>query len=316
MKKITIIALLLVAFTVQAQESKIIGNWQLSTVTVNGKTETGLKAVFIFAEKGILKAARNATSNTIDAGTWKYNKKKKSIVMTSALDKDFNGEALVINVNDKELTYKKDGATLSFIKLEKMNSPVKIQVKMEKPILSFDREAMYDEEGNFNYEVEQSKLPWKIETIVNYLKGYHEVIYDVTNFPDDGEADTWVESEKIKYDEAAQSIDIRRYSYSQNDYIDMMEDPIWMNNLSEYDYDFNFFPNDNLDPYKVIGIEKIETKAGVFNCTVVEGFGNFDKKVKYWMINNQPGVFAKVIEIEDAPAPYGSTNVYILKEIK
>lgn len=314
MKKLTLILIIILCgFSLKAQESKIIGHWKLTTVAGVGETETGLKVVFIFEDTGNLKAAKNKTSRIINAGTWEYNKEEKLLKMTSDLDKDFNGEATVVEVSDKELTYKKDGATFSFIKFD---APVKIEIKMEKPILSFEREEMYDEEGNFNYEEAEAKLPWKIETIVNYLKDYTEMVYNVTSFPDDENADAWVESEKINYDATAQSIDVRRYSYFQNDYIDMMEDPIWMNNLSEYEYDFMFFPKDNLDTYKVVGTDTIETPAGVFECTIVEGFGRFNAKVKYWMVTNKPGVFAKVINVKDAPAPFGNTNIYTLKEIK
>lgn len=298
----------------KAQESNIIGNWQLTSVEVNGEMEKDLKAVFIFEDAGVLKAARNATSKVISAGTWKYNQKKKLLVMKSDLDKDFNGEATIVKANGKELVYKKDGATLSFVKIEMQNNTVKIT--MEKPLLSFEREEMYNEEGDFDYEIAEAKLPWKIETIVNSLKNYNELIYAITSFPDEEEPDAWVESEKINYKAEAQSIDVREYSYFQNDYIDMTENPIWMNNLSDYEYDFNFFPKDNLDTYNVVGTETIETPAGTFNCTIVEGFDQFSAKVKYWMVTNKPGVFAKVISVKDAPVPFGVTNVYVLKEIK
>jgi hypothetical protein len=235
--------------------------------------------------------------------------------MTSDLDQDFNGEAAIIKLNDKELVYKKGNSTFSFIKID-LPVKVEIQITMEKPKLSFEIEEMYDEEGNFNYEEAEAKLPWNIETIVNYLKDYTEMMYDVTSFPDEQKPDAWVESEKINYNEAEQTIDVRGFSYFQNDYIDMMEDPIWMNKLAEYENVFKFFPKDNLDIYKVVRTEKLETPAGVFECTIVEGFGRFNAKVKYWMINNKPGVFAKVINVKDAPTPYGNTNVYILKEIK
>jgi hypothetical protein len=141
-------------------------------------------------------------------------------------------------------------------------------------------------------------------------------MYNVTSFPDEQDPEAWVESEKINYKEAEQSIDVRRFSYAQNDYIDMIENPIWMNNILEYEYDFNFFPEENLDPYQVVGTENLETPAGNFECTVVIGYDRFSSQVKYWMINNKPGVFAKVINVKDAPTPFGSTNIYILKEIK
>jgi len=315
MKKIIIaIVIIFVAFTTEAQEKIIIGNWQLTTVVEDGKTMDGFKTVFIFSENGVLNASRSSTSKPMTVGTWTYNKKQKTIVMSSELDRDFHGEAIVIKVNKKVLVYKKSGATLSFTKLAKLDLPPKIEA--EKPTLVFERENILDENGDFNYEEAESKLPWKLETIVNFLKEHNEVVYNVTHFPDEQEIDTWVESEKINYNEEAQSIDVRRYSYFQNDYIDMTEDPIWMNNLEEYEYDFMFFPKENLNLYKVVGLESLETTLGIFECTVVEGYGDFDGKIKYWMVNEKPGVFAKIVKVKDAPAPFGYTNVFILKEIK
>ncbi len=317
MKKVYI-TLILLAFIVvsNAQESKITGIWQLSKVVHDGKTETGLKAVFIFAKKGILKAARSATSKSINVGTWKYNKKHKLIVMKSTVDKDFNGEATLLKVNKNELVYKKEGAVLSFKKITAKKKEAKSKsITITKPKLSFKEETMLDADGSFNYE-DEDKLPWKIDSIVNYLKNYKEVVYKVTNFPDEDEPNTFVESKKINYNKEEQSIDVRRYSYAQNDYIDMTEDPIWMDNLQDYEDDFHFFPEDNLNIYKVVGTENVKTALGNFDCTVVEGFGDFDNKLKYWMINEKPGVFAKIVKVKDAPVPYGFTNVYTLKEIK
>ncbi|AMC11206.1 hypothetical protein Lupro_08035 [Lutibacter profundi] len=318
MKKLTItLLLLLVAFIAQSQESKIIGNWQLTTVIDDGKTLEGFQTVFIFAEKGVLKAARSTTSKSIEAGTWKYNKKKKAIIMTSSMDKDFNGEAKIIKLNDSVLAYKKDEAILSFKKITPKSIAVNTnKITLKKPVLLFERETLFDEKGDFNYEEAESKLPWRIETIVNFLKEYNEVVYDVTNFPDEQEADAWVESEKINYNEEAKSIDVRRYSYFQNEYIDMTEDPIWMDNLQEYEYDFMFFPKENLNIYKVVGTENVATAIGTFECTVVEGYGDFDGKIKYWMVNEKPGVFAKIVKVKDAMVPFGYTNLYTLKEIK
>ena len=314
MKKLFITLIIIVcSFSSKAQDATLVGNWQLTTVAGVGENETGLEVVFIFEDNGILKAAKNPESRTINAGTWTYNKKKKIIVMTSEMDQDFNGEATVLKLDNKELVYKKGVSTLSFIKFD---PPAKAIITMEKPMLSFEREDMLDEDESFNYEEAEAKLPWNIETIVNYLKDYTEMVYNVTSFPDEQEADAWVESEKINYNEAEQTIDVREYSYFQNDYIDMMENPIFMNNLPEYEEDFMFFPKDNLDIYHVIGTENLETPAGTFECTIVEGFGRFDDKVQYWMVNGQPGVFAKLIKVKDAPIPYGNTKVYLLKEIK
>ncbi|UMB59822.1 hypothetical protein MHL31_12130 [Lutibacter sp. A80] len=311
---ITAFIIIICGISLKAQESKIIGNWQLTQIEANGQTETKIKLVFIFVENGVFKLARDANSKTIDVGSWKYNKEQQAIIMASDLDKDFRGNAEILKITKSKLVYKKESAIWTFSKLAKMNPPAK--VTMEKPILPFKSDDMYDEEGNFNYEEAEAKLPWTIETIVNFLKNYTELVYNITSFPDEQEAEAWIVSEKINYNEAEQTIDVRSYSYFQNDYIDMMEDPILINNLTEYEYDFMFFPQDNLDIYKVVGTETIATPAGTFECTLVEGFGRFNSKVQYWMVNNKPGVFAKVVSVKDAPTPFGNTKVYVLKEIK
>ena len=319
MKKILITLIIIVcSFSSKAQESKIIGNWQLTTVVSNGETETGLKAVFIFDATGVLKGARDAHSKSMKVGTWEYNKKKKLIVMTSTYDKDFNGEASVIKLNNKELIYKKDSFTLSFIKLEKLNSPAIIT--LEKPILSFETEDFYHSENGFDEELEAEKLPWKIIDVVNYLKDEKEVVFQLVSFPETREADTWVVSTKINYNKEEKTIGARDYSYFQKDYIDMVEQAIPVDYLEENKEDFRFFPEEGLDYYKVISTqETIKTSIGNLTCTVVEGIGNGRPytKAKYWMVNDQPGIFAKIIGVKDGdPAPFCYTKVFTLKEIK
>jgi hypothetical protein len=77
-----------------------------------------------------------------------------------------------------------------------------------------------------------------------------------------------------------------------------------------------FYPKDQLDQFRVVGEETIETSLGEFNCTVVEGIGRFDKKIKYWMINEKPGVYAKMMMVSENDNPnYNSTIEYNLKEI-
>ena len=317
--KNTIIAitLLFVALTINAQEKKIIGIWQLTTVVEDGKTMDGFQTVFIFSEKGILNAARSSTSEPMEVGTWTYNKKQKTIVMTSDLDRDFNGEATVIKVDKKVLVYKKAGAILNFTKLKKLDLPPKIKpVTTIKPTLNFTYDDLLDEEGGFYYEEETAKLPWKIKDVLSFLKDYKDIIYTASNFEDDLEPDSFLVSSRITYNEVDQTMDVREYSFFQNDYIEMSENPISINDSENYQEYLYFFPKEKLDPFKVVGTEMVETPLGNFECTVVEGIDTFDKKAKYWMINNKPGVFAKIIIINDQNTPFGYSNIYMLKEIK
>lgn len=305
--------IILCVFSLKAQESKIIGNWQLTQVEANGKTETAIELIFIFTEKGALKFARDANSRIIDGGTWKYNEKKHAIVLASEMDKDFRGEAEILKLTETELIYKKEGATWAFNKLAKLNTPPK--VAMEKPILSFDRDDLFDNEEGFDEKAEARKLPWNITAVVNYLKNKKEVVFQNTSFPDSREAASWVVSTKFNYNETDQTLDARNYSYAQNDYIDMTEQPMSVDYFKENKEDFRFYPEEELDYYKVVSTNEIlKTALGEFECTVVEGMGGFSEKFQYWMVNNQPGVFAKIITVKDQEPPFGRTTVQITKE--
>jgi len=317
MKRTTILALLLIAITANAQEKKIIGNWQLTTVVEDGKTLDGFETVFIFSENGVLNAARSSTSEPMEVGTWKYNKKQKTIVMTSDIDRDFSGEAKVIKVDKKVLVYEKSGVILNFTKLAKLDLPPKIEhVTTIKPTLNFTYDDLLNEEGDFYFEEETEKLPWKIKDVLTFLKDYKDIIYTATNFRGDLEPDSFLVSSRIKYNEEDQNIDVREYSFFQNDYIDMSENPITIDDSESYQEYLYFFPKEKLDPFKVVGTEMVETPLGKLECTIVEGLDTFDNKVKYWMINDKPGVFAKIIRVKDEDPPFGFANMYLLKEIK
>lgn len=63
--------------------------------------------------------------------------------------------------------------------------------------------------------------------------------------------------------------------------------------LSESDNPF--FPRDLPWPYRIVGHEDIDVPAGMFTCTVVEGFDD-ETRIKMWMIDDLPGAYARVIE--------------------
>ncbi len=58
-----------------------------------------------------------------------------------------------------------------------------------------------------------------------------------------------------------------------------------------------FFPQEEMPFYRVVGQETITVPAGTFACTVVEAYDDFDeRKMKLWMVNDKPGVYARWIE--------------------
>jgi len=75
-----------------------------------------------------------------------------------------------------------------------------------------------------------------------------------------------------------------------------------------------FFPKEEPWPYRVTGTEKVTVPAGTFTCTVVEAVDG-DKKTKYWMINDMPGLYAKIIFEETDPFGELSYRVQELEKI-
>ena len=73
-----------------------------------------------------------------------------------------------------------------------------------------------------------------------------------------------------------------------------------------------FFPENEPGPFRVTGTEEISVPAGTYKCTVVEGFDG-DTRIKYWMINDKPGIYARIIREETDP--FGKTS-YILEELE
>ena len=83
--------------------------------------------------------------------------------------------------------------------------------------------------------------------------------------------------------------------------------------LSE-SYNF-FYPQDEPSVYRSLGNESITVAAGTFECTVIEGVDGEDK-VKFWMINDKPGLYARIIR--ESEGPFGDLDYKLteLEEIK
>lgn len=320
MKKIFFISLLFFIIGVKAQKKTILGNWQLTKVVDNGKTQEGFNAVFIFEKEGLLKAARSTGENSMNVGSWQYNSKSKTLTMKSDIDKDFRGEAKVLELKKNRLVYLKDAVEMTFSRVSDEQMKPLDPVTKNKPELSFEEKDFWRENGEAIELQEEliAKLPWKFNEVATFLKQYKDVIYTVSNFRGANPPDTFIVSERIAYNETENSIDIRDYSISNNDYIEMTTNEVPLKEMNELDLEeqFHFYPADELDPFRVVGVEKIDTVLGELECTIVEGFDGYSNKIKYWLINDRPGVYAKIIIVNPSEAPFGYTNIKVLKAIK
>ncbi len=403
MKKHTLLFafLAIVAFG-NAQTSKISGYWLMTKAEVNGKVD---EPYFItnYRDDGKMLVM------DMEAGSWEYNKKKNAIVMKSKLDKDFNGESQIIKLTKKELVVSKDGARLTYLRvnpdaiskrnatsgllgtwvfkdlpysdvttfltfkepdefslLEKdsgsetrmkgtwiynkeeaslimiglrgedsfkgLNKIVKLDenklslefggqvhlaVKQQKnenttkvEHLTYTEDDFYTEDGDYKYD-DTDKLPWQDPyALFDTFANVHQLVYKYSKLidePDVFENKILKAAVEANEDEESLSVD---YIFKGYDRYNLPEDTQLPPNT---EYTAPLYPEHEYD-FRVAGTETITTPAGSFDCTVIEAIGDFDTALKLWMINDKPGIYAKIIK--DQPGNFGYYEVYELQEIK
>jgi hypothetical protein len=405
MKKLTILGIVLFAFigNINAQKSKLVGSWLLT------KTEVGTEI-------------RNPYQNTnfnedgkfiimgIEVGTWEYNKTKNVIIMKSELDKDFNGEAAILSLTDKELMLNKEGVKMFYTKMDMVkvtannknsgligmwefnnvpyneaktfftfnepdeftiiqkeegmtttykgtwifdeqeklliiigfggenvfrgkNNIAKVDeetielnnngtifkgikkeegsIKIER--LTFSNEDFYNEDGDYKYYDDEQKLPWNdsykmmidLANVKQLVYNYSTLLNGTSSF----ETKTLTANVVANIEEGILSVDNIFKGYDSYNLPEDTEMPT--NNFDEYN---KLFPLDE-DTYRVVGEEEVTVAAGTFNCTVIEAAGSFDEVLKIWMINDKPGIIAKVIK-DNPDESFGHYYSYELQEIK
>ena len=305
MKKLFLLvsAFLLFANAPFAQESEIIGKWNLTKMQKGNKVKT-LNSGVIFEEKGITKLGFFNMEEIIEAGTWEYIPSDNSILMISTVDKTLNGKAEIIKLTNDELQYQKDGIIYSLVKYAESEEP--------GAMLNFSESDFFTEDGNYKYEGEEEKLPWKDPSaMVESLKDVKHLVYkcaklnEETNTYDDKILTADVLSNP---DEISLSIDYIFYGFDRYNLPEDMEMPpnTKYGNLLYPEEEFNF---------RVATTEEITTPAGTFMCTVLEATQAEIQK-KLWMINDKPGIYAKVIV--EKPGMFGaySLQIFELQEIK
>lgn len=237
-------------------------------------------------------------------GMWIYNQEEKSLLLVGRIDQ-IGGKNKVFKLSDKEFLLENAGVEIVLHKSEASSQ------KIER--LNFTEADFFDENGDYKYEGEEGKLPWTdpFEMLMS-LVNTSQLEYDFSTLVEGTEV---FETKKLTADVAADkdeqslSIDFIFYGYDRYNLPDDAELP--PNDL-DMSYGNQFFPlKDN--SFRVLGNEDIETISGTYNCTIVESIGSSEDRYKLWMINDKPGVYAKIIE--DKEGRFGHYYVYELKSI-
>ncbi|HHJ52094.1 MAG TPA: hypothetical protein ENJ89_02770 [Caldithrix abyssi] len=186
-----------------------------------------------------------------------------------------------------------------------------LQAKKVKPApierLTF-KEDDFPEEPD---EQSQARLPWKnFDGMVQFLSKVKAVRYSVGQLLPKLNVLAYPTKHlaKVQADVQKPSVRFTNLSVSEGNTSQYSEKVL--NEMSSDE--FHFFPLEDFWQYRVVGNEKLTVPAGTFDCTVVEAVDG-DKKFKLWMINDKPGIYAKIIREETDP--FGKVN-YSAEELE
>ena len=305
MKHILLLALAFITFSGigNAQKPDITGKWTLTKMRKGDKIKEVESAV-IFDENGVLKLGFFNMEEITEVGTWKYDKNQNSILMSSTVDKNMNGKAELIKVTEDELQYKKEDIVYSLVKYVKSREP--------GAMLDFSEADFFTEDGDYKYEGEEEKLPWKDPSeMLTSLVNVKHLVYNCSKLNEETESfeDKTLTADVVANpDEMSLSIDYIFYGFDRYNLPEDTELPpnTQYVNLLYPEVEFNF---------RIVDAEEISTEAGTFECTVIEAAQEEIQK-KLWMINDKPGVYAKIII--EKPGRFGaySLQIFELTEIK
>ncbi len=229
-------------------------------------------------------------------GEWFYDKRDSTIVIISFV-RELKGRTKVVEKNDTSLTLLNKNNRFEFLKTDVS------KFKIEK--LKFDYKDLED------IEDETDKLPWNdYDIMLNYLAGVKSLVFtrgylikDINVFL----YDTLLSL--VKVDINKNKINFINKVIMNNDTMQTSE-----NYRDELQNRYNrFFPQSDPVYFRVTGIDTVRVPAGRFVCTVVEAIDG-DNKLKFWMINDKPGIYAKIITVRNNDSE--ESDYYINELIK
>ncbi|OQY00756.1 MAG: hypothetical protein B6I20_08325 [Bacteroidetes bacterium 4572_117] len=209
-------------------------------------------------------------------GTWIYKQKENSIIIIGRLH-DLGGKNIIKEISRGHLVFENKKSKFKATKVE--IGPNSIER------LSFKAEDFPENENT------EGNLPWNFEEMVPFMANVKCLKYKEGHLIADLnilEHETLLS--KIKTNTEEQTVRYTNFRVTNGDTLQYSEN--YKGGLSERYNDF--FPRFEPWPNRVITNKSVTVPAGTFNCTIVEGFDD-DKKIKFWMINNKPGVYAKII---------------------
>ncbi len=213
-------------------------------------------------------------------GQWLYIPTEKAIILQGDFG-DFSKKSHIKNISPSYLEIENNGLNYQLERKKQINEPQH---------LSFTYEEIENNQGD------SQDLPWSDEAMMGYWKEDGEIHYTYLNYEPIVHAFSDKEILiKVKTDEGKKKISFTYHLIKNKDTIkkgEKIKAPL-MNSYNR------FFPQKDIYPFRITNnFEIIKINGKEYDCTVVEGFDG-DTKVKYWMINYMPGIFAKIIKEDE-----------------
>ena len=259
-------------------ESDLQGVWELT------KTNEDDSDIYVYFEYPNIMQLKyidyGYTSN--ESGLWIYNKNNNSVTMM-VRDPLLRGNSKILSITDSEISLMNNGNKISANKLEQ-NGTGREQFSLSNEEYSSETDTM---DYNNNY-LEYENFSWaQAETKTAYLERVTNLKYKksflLNNF------DVFITDEL--------SAKVSRDEYSGSIAIDNI-----FEELPKGDYpDENiFYPLEEPFIYTLVGDKEVTVPAGTFECIVIDTDDySMNSITRLYMIKNRPGVYAKIINIED-----------------
>jgi hypothetical protein len=279
------------------EASGLMGKWQ-----VNGDYPEMTRVLdFQLPDQLSIVETETGMSSTY-GGNWIYQPKDGSVILI-VLGTPLRGK-YDVSINGEQLLLKNDQITLTGKPAQSMSELIH---------LDFTEDDFYDADGNYKYDDAADKLPWQdVYTVIQNLAKYKSLVYKYTNVnPDTQIPETKTLTAEVKYDDinGGVCVDYIFNGYDKNNLPEDTQLPPNCYNDGGYN---DLFPYKG-DTYRVGKTEQITVPAGTFDCVVVDVVGDFDSAARLWMVKDQPGVIAKIIQ--EKKGDFGFYKVFELEKL-
>ena len=269
--------------------AELDGEWKLK----NEMDQTQLLKIELPDSFMLTQISEGSTSTT--KGTWIYNSAKKTVIFIGR-SRELKGEKQVKEISEEKFVLESNGIEIIG---EKNSSTNGIEH------LTFTYKDLPEEPNETSPWINFDEMLEYLASVQHLKYKRSELINNTTSF------NYSVLLSKINVNSEERRVSLNNLRIIKQDTLQYSES-VKGDLYNEYN---NFFPQEELYPFKITKTELITVPAGTFNCKVVEGF-NGEAKIKYWMIIDKPGVYAKIITEDIDVFGDAAYSVIELEEIK